>query len=520
MIKTFFVGCLSVSLALGQCPLILTEIQADPTPSRGLPEIEYLEIYVDSPSPISTNGWSIQVNASLATFSSHLLQPYTRYVLVAESQRSRVTWLAHTVGLSRLTLPNAGAVVTIRSPSGPCHTVAYQPSWGKRYLEGGISLELTNVSGACLGRVVWQSSDSPTGGTPGEPPMRGEQTLPLPYVRFVSPDSLGWTIHFSQAMDPLAGEWNKQPLQGAWQNESVFYVNQAPPPDRWQTGTLSQWYDCTQQPIVDTTLSWGWFKPPLPGEWKWNEILVAPVAGSQGFAEIKSEASVPRLWPGGMLRYQSSSSTRVSEINVPARGQILSPGDVWALTGQNPRWESLYHVGPRIDSLENWVDFANEGGRLTLLSSSHTLDEVTYSPAWHHALVLADEGRSWQRHRAIWSPTSTLWGLATPGWEPADSLETEPWSFEPAYVSNQNTEALLTFSLPDVDFVLETSIVDATGHLVYRYPTSHTWPKSGQVSWSFPSLPGLAKHYYLVVQGFHPDGRVFRKWVPFIWEFD
>lgn len=513
--------CLSVGLAAGQCPIQLTEIQADPTPSRGLAEVEFLEVYVDSPDPIALQGWTLRVNSTSATFPVQTLLPYTRYVLIAESQRSRINWSAPTLGLSRLSLPNAGATLTIHSPDGPCSSVSYDPSWGKQYAEGGFSLELMNLTGACLGKRMWQSTESPQGGTPGMPPIQGEKPLPMPFVKTIIPDSTGWAIHFSQTMQRLSGDWNQKECIGNWVNETVFHVTQVPELDRWQRGTLVNWVDCTGQILADTLVSWGWFAPPQPGEWKWTEILVAPTLGSQGFIEIKSEAKVPRLWPGGQIQYMSNTSTRTVEHTIPSRGQILSPGETWAFTGENPSWELLYQVGPRVDSLPGWADLANAGGQLSLvLGNGLLIHQVVYSEAWHHPLISANLGRSWQRFESNWSPTPTLWGLATPGWEPNQVESDETWRFDPAYLSAKSPEAMLYFRLPSPDFVLTASLVDAYGHLIYRYPESQTWPVSGAISWKFPNLPGKRKHYYLHLHGFHPDGRVFQKWIPFIWEFD
>lgn len=523
MIKTFLVlaSCLPVSLALGQCPLFITEIQADPTPSRGLPEVEYLEIYVDSPQPISSQGWTLRVNNTVATFPAQILQPDSRYVLVAESQRARVDWAAPTLGLSRLTLPNTGAVITLQSPTGPCQSVTFDPTWGRRYEEGGYSLELMNRSGACLGKSLWQSTQSLQGGTPGLPPVGGEWPLPNPRLVSIVPDSTGWALHFSQTMLPEVGRWNGQTAVGSWLSETIFRIPATPVPDVWQRGTLTEWVDCTQQILPDTVVAWGWFSPPQPGEWRWNEVLVAPVEGSQGFFEIKSEAKVPRLWPGGQITYGSASSTRPVTHSLPSQGQILSPGETWAFTGLNPRWESIYTVKGRVDSLRSWVDLANEGGTLRLsLSNGQLLDEVVYSSDWHHVLLAADQGRSWQRFSQHWSPSPTVWGLASPGWQPEDSGKEASWQLEPAYLSHQQTEALLHFSLPSADYVLSATIVTPEGQVVYRYPTSHTWPPSGTITWSFPALPGIGKYYYLHFHGFHPDGHIFQQWVPFIWEFD
>ena len=521
MIKTFFLSCLLAVSAQAQCPWILTEIQADPTPSRGLPEVEYLEFYLDSSIPVNLSGWNLHVNSTRIPFPNQTIPPFSYFVVVAESQRQKVTWDALTVWVSRLTLPNSGAELSLTSPQGRCFSLSYLPQWGKRSSEGGYSLEVQNKSGACLGGQVWSSTQSLTGGTPGKPPVQGYQALPQPKVTQVWADSTTWTLRFSQSMRPSVGHWQGKALQCRWVDEKTCQVDQALPKSSWQSGILADFEDCTGQLLADTLLTFGRFDPPSQGEWRWNELLVDPLDGTSGFVELKSHALEPRVWTGGSIEYQSSTSTRKVIFEVGSIGKILSPGDVWALTKANPGWEGRYQVGKSIDFLNSWHDLSNEGGTLQIKrSDGQLLDQITYSSQWHHPMLRAEDGRSWQKMTTVWNPTPTLWGLATPGWEPQPNDIRTQWEFEPAFLSKSKNEAILHFSLPDDQFILQAKIYDRFGQMRYQYPSSHIFPKSGHWIWSFPDLPGSKEHYFVFFQGFHPDGRLFHEWVPFIWEIN
>jgi hypothetical protein len=62
------------SFAQNANDLIISEIMADPTPTKGLPEKEYIELYNRSDKVIDLNRFKLFYNTNNVTFPSFLLQ--------------------------------------------------------------------------------------------------------------------------------------------------------------------------------------------------------------------------------------------------------------------------------------------------------------------------------------------------------------------------------------------------------------------------------------------------------------
>src|SRR6218665_2609262 len=62
--------------------VFITEIFADPTPSRGLPEIEFLEIYNSSENDIALKGWSLMYGSTNSVFPDSVIKSGQIAILV------------------------------------------------------------------------------------------------------------------------------------------------------------------------------------------------------------------------------------------------------------------------------------------------------------------------------------------------------------------------------------------------------------------------------------------------------
>ncbi len=162
---------LSIQLTYGLSPaegqLLLTELMVDPSPSFGLPEVEYLELYNNSTQTLNLKG--IYINGKQIEEDA-LVAPSELLVL----SRDAIPGVANNLVISSLPkywLANEkGSIEIENSDFEPIYHLNYNKYWhsASENQEGGVSLELQHISPDCYNHAkMWSSSLSPNGGSPG-----------------------------------------------------------------------------------------------------------------------------------------------------------------------------------------------------------------------------------------------------------------------------------------------------------------------------------------------------------------
>ena len=151
--------------------IILTEIFADPSPTVGLPELEFVEIYNRSNKIFDLQNWKITDGSSLGALSSHLFFPNQYIILTSAASVSQFTSYGTVLGISNFpTLNNAGDQLTLKDNNDfEVNHVSYAIEWYQDddKKQGGYTLELIDPGNRCAAESNWKASVSATGGTPG-----------------------------------------------------------------------------------------------------------------------------------------------------------------------------------------------------------------------------------------------------------------------------------------------------------------------------------------------------------------
>src|SRR5512138_1187866 len=61
--------------------VLIMEIMADPVPSRGLPEREYIELFNRGLSPVELQGWKLEIGSHTVILTQKTLEPGGRMIL-------------------------------------------------------------------------------------------------------------------------------------------------------------------------------------------------------------------------------------------------------------------------------------------------------------------------------------------------------------------------------------------------------------------------------------------------------
>jgi len=190
--------------------VLINEIMAQPSPSNGLPNAEYLELYNQSEYPISLYHWTLKFGKSSFVFPKMLLEGRSFLLLSNNDDITLFNTSISTLGVSSLSLANGGSNLVLKNDQNQIiHFIKYSDSWySEDYkAEGGWSLEMISPDYFCDQESNWSASENSKGGTPGEANSIAHLAVEEKAPRIISLDLLNPNtiqIQFSKTMDSVA----------------------------------------------------------------------------------------------------------------------------------------------------------------------------------------------------------------------------------------------------------------------------------------------------------------------------
>ena len=150
--------------------VIFSEVMADPSPSHGLPEAEYVEILNTSNQPINLKDWIYSDPKTFGSLDSVLLYPMEFLILCPSQFVDEFSSFGAVLAVSPWpSLNNSGDRITLQDSEGQMidQLEFHQHQHSPEKFGGGFSLELVNWPDSCNPGQNWTSSDSQIGGSPG-----------------------------------------------------------------------------------------------------------------------------------------------------------------------------------------------------------------------------------------------------------------------------------------------------------------------------------------------------------------
>jgi hypothetical protein len=150
--------------------IVINEIMADPTPSLGLPEYEYIELHNTTNIEIDLSGWSFIIGNTSKPIENVKI-PEGGYLILAKYEAlSQLGQYSATFGFSSFSLTNGGQSLTLLDDENNIISeVTYDDSWydDDEKSNGGWSMELINHLNICSTNENWTASINELGGSPG-----------------------------------------------------------------------------------------------------------------------------------------------------------------------------------------------------------------------------------------------------------------------------------------------------------------------------------------------------------------
>ena len=503
-------------------PVFINEIFADPTPTKGLPEVEFVELFNPSINKADLKGLIFGNQNSTYAFKKGEIDAGSYLILCAEKDTSMFKSFGKVIGLPIWSaLNNDGGFLFLKNNKGrELQQVRYSLKWYKdsEKQKGGYSLELIDPESVCLSFQNWTTSIDSLGGTPGRKnsvyrPSLNAEPIKLTEIEWI--DSLSIAVSFNRTVDSLKasiannytlnnGIGNPTRISFLGLNFDKVLLTFSEPISRGHTYRLSAMNisDCknTYLSAEFNSLEFILTHKIVKNSIIITEILFNPRPGGFDFVEIYNNSDYP-------IDLKDLSIAKIIKDSVNSLQQLtkkqflFKPGDYLALSPdpENIKKEYIIKNPAALLKISPFPVFNDTEGIAVLISEGERIDQLSYSEKMHFPLLKDTEGVSLERSK-LKRPASepgnlrsatTASGFATPGYQNSQFSETisknEEFSFMSRTFSpdNDGFEDLLeiSYKLPNPGKIANVSIFNDKGLLVKRLLKNFTLNTEGLFVW-------------------------------------
>lgn len=492
--------------------IIINEVFPDPSPSVGLPESEFIELFNRSDKVLSLEGLSLQVNTSHRDLPVYNLLPGSYVVLVDEADTSLWSGFDFVLGLDLPGLSNSGATLSLSSGTNVIHQIAYNKhSYRNRNKEdGGWSLELVNPENPCLGELNWLVSSDLQGGTPGEVNSVLDKSFHHDALVFaqaypVSPTQIA--LYFDQSLATDAVDIDYYSLTPsvaileANLDGKVVYLNLAESLESgviYEVSVLAGLSNCVEQAAgAKQAIRIGLPESPQKGDIVINEILFNPVPGGSDYVELFNVSN--KIF--NIKNLSLANLDKDNAIKTITSSALLFPRQYVALTPNRFQVESQYEPPDTAWIVENALPGLDDNqGNVSVLFNGQVLDSVRYDKEMHSRFLSDASGVALERispvaastGRSNWISGVSQTHYGTPGYQNAqytvapisgtDYVRVAQKVFSPNGDGFEDF-GLFYYELPASGYSLNAQIFTADGQLVYRLVNDELVGAQGQIRW-------------------------------------
>jgi Lamin Tail Domain len=542
--------CSICKLACAQEPeryeLVIHEFFADPSPSRGLPSSEFIEIRNRGSRDISLKNISFSNGSSTGKITSVMtLHPDSLLVLCPSASLPQFLAFGPAMALSPWpSLNNEGDTLLLISPAGNIiHALTWDKTWYKNTLkeEGGWSIEMKDAAKPCMGKENWSASVDPRGGTPGLPNSLQSTIVDSVAPRLLysyMPDSISVIMVFSEPVTDVHLPVNMS-------GPAPRYFSFRPPLFKSAFITLSNAVqsntiytmenvfatDCANNHSPPEHASFGRFADIKPMDLVINEIMFNPVPGGSDYLEIFNRSD--KIIDASTISIANrNSSARIASIEkISAVPWPMMPGSYTVVT-ENPEWleKQFGDLERNCIEMASMPSYPDDHGWVVLLDDyGNIIDELNYDEKWHFTFIGNREGVALERIRADgdtqdaynWHSASTTSGYGTPGKMNSQSapavVSQAPVTLSSPLISpdmdGRDDYIMIEYTFPEPGYVANVTIFDSNGLAVNNLVRNALCGRTGQFRWDgHDSNNNTLRrgHYIILTDVFNVNGKTKR----------
>lgn len=420
--------------------LVISEIMANPEPSAGLPENEWIELYNRTDFDIHLNDFIICIGSKHYAIDDGTIGAKSYAILTKTGNEDNLRQYGNVVTVSKMpALAQSASITIFDADVNPVCGTDYKQNWFADDLKaaGGYSLERIDVDNADESAANWAQTENRQGGTPGSQNSISQSiadTVKPQLIRVVPANEKTLQLFFSEPVivDGLAEKISLEPagcpayyVQPSDQNLSMAVVRLDGELSENEIYTLT--IDSTLTDIAGNQIGQHTATFALPQKIEdnnlvINEILFNPYTGGSDFVELYNRSDHPVNIAGLVLASRVDGNLKNPK-NIDGFGSILLPNSYIAISTDIANIAATYNHGElyQVSALPSMPD--DEGNIVLADTSGNVFDEVPYSSKMHFGLLKDLNGVSLERidfeqpagNPGNWHSASELVGWATPG---------------------------------------------------------------------------------------------------------
>src|SRR5690554_5408418 len=476
--------------------IVINEFIARTSPTVGMPNVQFVELYNRSNKYFHLNGWKLSDNNSSGTIQDVWLNPGEYLILVPTSGLTDYPQATNVTSWANLNL--TGDEIKLSTDNGTVvDFLSYTDGWYTDATKkgGGWSLERINPDLVCSSSDNWRASVDPSGGTPGVQNSVFDNTPDLDeptVIGFETELPSRLVIRFSERMDSLSLEnatFTSTPaltiasrnLVAKYPTELILTFNETLNVGELYSFTLSDFSDCSGN-TNDYTGTFVLPQTPVVGDIVINEFIprVSPAVGMPEvqYVEVYNRSNKYFHLDGWKLSDNNSSGT--------IQGGWLYPGEYLLLVPTSGAADY-----PGATTVTGWASLNLMGDDVRISTDAGVvIDELTYTDAWYKDDLKKGEGWSIERiNPELLCSSSDNWRASvdpsggTPGIQNSIYNNT-PDTDGPTVIGFETelpnrlvirfSEPMDSLSLENTAFTSAPVLTVSSRELVGRYPTKLT----------------------------------------------
>ncbi len=522
--------------------ILITEVYDDPTPSNGIPEVEFIEIHTAShlDSAINLSEMMLQIGSRNHPLPDIIIRPDQWIILCNEEDAHLMDIYGPTIGIENMSrLINAGNEISLSVGGNIVHNIDYDDSWYRDddKSEGGWSLELVNENEPCAFNNNWASSHSMIGGTPGERNSIWDPDKIIPLdIQLIPENSGSLLLQLDKTILPprvddflLSTKAHVVSIDLTNLASGAINLTVDPPLSAsvQHVLTVNNLQLCSGIPIESQDFTFVVPSAAESGDLIINEILYDPDVGGEDYVEIFNMSDktieVSELWISNGKGQNRPIDTKFS----------LGPGTYMVLTKDpadivqrfnvpNPQWLVKTDLPALVNGEGDVIIYRLDGNNIILLDSVH------YSDEFHSSLLIDTEGVSLEKIEPAgssleainWYSAAESVGFGTPTGKNSQfknrSRLEEQFSVSPKVFSPDGDGVddflEISYELLSGGFYGTVRIFNAAGHEITQLANNLFLSSKGILRWDGNGLNGVKApvgSYVITFEIFNENGDVF-----------
>ena len=476
--------------------VIITEFVCDPSPSVGLPEVEYVELYNRSTKTFDLSNWSISDASASANFSTYTLLP-GEYVLITALGEGAQFFVSNYTELSLPSLNNSGDAIVIKDDFGNIiDSIYYSDDWyqdAAKY-EGGWSIERKHLDAPCNDINNWSASTNIIGGTPAiqNSIWTDQDDLIPPFINdytVISDSEV--LIEFSELLDTsviamatITPSVTTLSWQYTSENELTVYPSSLTPGVLYSLN-VSSVQDCWSNVMSEQSIIVGLPDSLEAEDLIINEVMFNPLTNGSDYVEIYNNSNkILDLQEVYLANWDDDSIANYKSVTSTQR--LIFPQDYILITEDTLdiiNDFSIYGLSTMVEA-DDIPTYPNDSGTVYLLSKDfNVIDYFHYDEDYHFELLSTNDGKALERitfgggvnNSDNWRTAAENVEWGTPGYQNSQLFKSnligevtvDPQMFSPDS-DGYNDVLIITLDLQSTENVVDIEIYDNHGRLVVQ----------------------------------------------------